>query len=97
MFTLYGRVCVACGGRATTAHHVVPRQAILGDTRKPVEERRQLAYDARNGCPACWACHNAHEVASRRFLRGELPAGAVAWAVEHGYARRVNDRRVYPS
>lgn len=69
----------------------------MGDTRKSREERAQLAYDARNGCPVCVDCHERHENASRRLLRSMLPEGAIVWALEHGYGHRVNDRRVYPA
>lgn len=85
VFALYGHRCVVCGGEATQGHHAVPRQRIVTDTRKSRDERAVLEYDARNGVPVCWGCHEAHENASSRIPRRLLPVGVVAWAREHGY------------
>jgi hypothetical protein len=101
VFTLYGRVCVVCGDRATEAHHVVPRHVVLSARHLSLAEREALAYDARNGAPVCGlgtrhSCHANHEAASHRIPFDRLPAGAVEWAIEHGFRSRVMDRRVYP-
>jgi hypothetical protein len=97
VFTLYGRACVVCGGPATEAHHVVPRQVILAARHLTQADRELLAYDARVcGRGTSRACHANHEAAAHRIPFDRLPAGAVEWAVEHGFRGRVMDRRVYP-
>lgn len=89
VFALYGRVCVACPRKhaqpAVQAHHVVPRHAILTAPHLSVEERRALAYDARNGLPVCVRCHERHTSAVERILRARLPASVIEWACEHGF------------
>jgi hypothetical protein len=95
VFALYGRRCIVCGARAVQGHHVVPRQAILTARHLSEDERRQLAYDARQGVPVCARCHERHETAAERIPFDRLPGTVVEWAVEHGFRQRVFDRRIY--
>jgi cytochrome c553 len=95
VFCLYGRSCVVCGEEAVQGHHAVPRQRILADTRKTRDERRELAYDARNGVPICGRCHERHEIGAERIPRKRLPAGVIEWARERGFAH-VLKAPVYP-
>lgn len=95
VFMLHGRTCIVCGARAAQGHHVVPRQAILTARHISTEERRELAYDARNGVPVCVRCHERHETATVRIPFDRLPTSVVEWAVEHGFRQRVYDRRIY--
>lgn len=97
---LYGAECVVCSTperpvRAVQGHHAVPRQRIMADTRKPLDERRILEFDARNGVPVCAACHGAHELGATRIRRAQLPEGVRQWAREHGYGH-VLKGPVYP-
>lgn len=103
VFERYGRQCVVCGCSlrrgdipkpAAHAHHAIPRQTILGDTRKPVALREQLAYDSRNGVPVCVDCHTAHEAASRRIPRACLPGGVIEWAERFDWGWYIE--RTYP-
>ncbi len=96
VFTLHGRVCVVCGAKAVQAHHVTGKAVILAARHLSAADREVLAYDARNGCPVCVQCHMDHEAAAHRIPFDRLPAGAVEWALEHGFRGRVMDRRVYP-
>lgn len=93
VFHLYGRHCLACPKgrltRAVQAHHLVPRQRIANDARKPQAEREALEYDARNGFPICQRCHELHEFPgpdAKRIPFSRIPAAAVEWAIEHGYS-----------
>lgn len=102
VFALYGRYCLACPkgklSRAVQAHHLVPRQRIAKDFRKTREERDALEYDARNGFPICKTCHEHHEFPgadAKRIPRSRIPALALEWAAEHGYAH-VLEAPVYP-
>ena len=96
VFTLYGRACVVCGAKAGQAHHVTGKAVILAARHLSAAEREALAFDARNGAPVCVQCHMDHESAAKRIPFDRLPAGAVEWAIEHGFRGRVMDRRVYP-
>lgn len=95
VFVLHGRQCIVCGRRAVQGHHVVPRQAILTARHLSRDERLELAYDARNGVPVCYRCHERHETATERIPFDRLPVSVVEWAVEHGFRQRVFDRRIY--
>ena len=90
VFALYGRQCVVCGGKASQAHHAVPRQTIVARGGDSFE----IAYDPRNGVPVCFDCHQAHENASRRIPLSLLPPGVVAWADENGFRWYLD--RTYP-
>jgi len=94
VFGLYGSKCVVCGKRADQAHHGIPVNVILDDVRKPPDVRRAIANDARHGVPVCTPDHHAHEGASRRIRRWELPQGVIDWATEHGYEYRIE--ALYP-
>jgi len=96
VFELHGDRCVVCGRKAVHAHHVTGKDVILRATHLSVPEREALAFDERQGCPVCFQCHMDHEAAAHRIPFDRLPAGAVEWALEHGFRSRVMDRRVYP-
>lgn len=91
VFTLYGRRCVVCRGRAVQAHHCVPLRTLFA---RSEAEGQALGADARNGVPVCAVCHERHENASRRIRRGELPAGVVEWALANGFGWYLD--RTYP-
>lgn len=97
VFVLYGRHCLACPGkrraRAVHAHHVIPKRTIeaRGD-----DFARDHAYDAKNGLPVCFRCHEKHENAVVRIPRARLRPEHFEWALEHGFGWFIDDARVYP-
>ena len=96
VFALYGDRCIACGKRATQAHHVVGRAVIMAAAHLTPEERAALEYDEAQGVPVCTACHMDHEAAAKRIPFLALPPGVIEWAIFNGFRTRIMDKRVYP-
>lgn len=97
--------CVQCGGRATTLHHVLPRQnikreypqgfAVLVSGRRV--PRGDLLADRRNLIPMCLTpCHLDHENWARRLWRDQIPPSAWEFAAELGGWATVALERAYP-
>jgi len=72
-----GRKCLVCGGKATQAHHFIP---------KSLSSYLRLEID--NGCPLCYGCHDRlHRTADPRIIDQIIAKKGETWNLRLGAMR----------